>query len=230
LWVKDSLEEQKRIAAILDKADAIRRKRSLAIALTEELLRSTFLEMFGDPVTNPKGWKIDKIGEVTKVETGRTPSREKSSFYGGDICWIKTTEVNGSVIYETEEKLTQEGLKASNCKIFPKDTLIVAMYGQGATRGRSAKLAIEASTNQACAAILPSNTIKTDYLWMYLKLSYHQLRNLGRGGNQPNLNLSMIRDFQRKRGSPHPQFTGWGGRAGDVVKRSRQTVLSYFID
>ena len=152
--------------------------------------------MFGDPGRNPKGWETSKIEKLCKVETGGTPSRKNADFYQGHICWVKTTEVIGDLILDTEEKLTEEGLKASNCKIFPKNTLIIAMYGQGATRGRSAKLAVEASTNQACASILPSSEINFDYLWTYLKLSYDQLRNLGRGGNQPNLNLSMIRNFQ----------------------------------
>jgi type I restriction enzyme S subunit len=86
-------------------------------------------------------------------------------------------------------------LKASNCEVFPVGTILIAMYGQGLTRGRTGKLGIPATTNQACAAILPSPKINTDYLWTFLKLSYNEIRDLGRGGNQPNLNLSMVRDL-----------------------------------
>jgi type I restriction enzyme S subunit len=77
----------------------------------------------------------------------------------------------------------------------PIGTILIAMYGQGLTRGRTGKLGIPATTNQACAAILPSPKINTDYLWTFLKLSYNEIRDLGRGGNQPNLNLSMVRDL-----------------------------------
>ena len=189
------LPEQKRIAAILEKADRLRRLRRHAREIGDTYLQSVFLEMFGDPATNPKGWDQTTIGDLAKVKTGGTPSRAIPSFYGGQIPWVKTAEVIGAVIWHTEEKISEEGLKSSNCEIFPVDTIVVAMYGQGLTRGRSAKLGISAATNQACAAILPSSKVNIDYLWSFLRLAYSDLRNLGRGGNQPNLNLSMIREF-----------------------------------
>ena len=188
------IDEQRRIAEILDRADAIRRKRQEAIRLTEELLRSAFLEMFGDPVTNPKGWDICKIGEITTVKTGKTPSRDEPDNYGGTTRWVKTTEVRNEIIEETEEHLTEKG--ASQMTIFPKNSIIVAMYGQGVTRGRTALLNQPCATNQACAIILPSSKFKHNYLWTLLKLSYKELRDLGRGGNQPNLNLDMIKHFE----------------------------------
>ena len=72
---------------------------------------------------------------------------------------------------------------------------MVAMYGQGKTRGQAGLLKIEASTNQACAAIVPNESYCTEYLFKLIQLSYETLRSLGRGGNQPNLNLSMIKEF-----------------------------------
>ena len=190
------LEEQKRIAAILDKADQLRQQRQRAIDRLDDLLQSVFLDMFGDPVTNPMGWDKVSLGELAEVKTGGTPRRDHPEYYGGNIPWVKTTEVVNSVIVKTEESITDVALNNSNCRLFPKDTIIIAMYGQGLTRGRTAKLGIPATTNQACAAILPSQTIATDYLWVYLQLSYEQLRFLGRGGNQPNLNLSLVRNFE----------------------------------
>ncbi len=187
------LEEQKRIAKILDKADEIRRKRKESIRLTDELLRSTFLDMFGDPVINPKGWEVVNISKIAEVKTGKTPSRKDPSNYGGNIKWIKTTEVRQNIIEDTEEYLTEKG--ASQMTIFPKNSIIVAMYGQGITRGRTALLGTSSTTNQACAVILPSNNYSAIYLWTLLIMSYQQLRELGRGGNQPNLNLSMVKNF-----------------------------------
>lgn len=189
------LPEQRRIADILDKADAVRRKRKEAIALTEELLRSAFLEMFGDPVTNPKGWPVKSLGTLAETATGGTPSRDDPDNFGGDIPWVKTTEVRDSIVVATEEAITQQGLDGSNCRVFPKGTIVIAMYGQGATRGRTALLGIDAATNQACAAILPSTAVSQSYLWALFRMSYERVRNLGRGGTQPNLNLGMIRGF-----------------------------------
>ena len=188
------IASQRRIADILDKADEIIRKRKEAIALTEQLLKSTFLDMFGDPVINPKGWEKCQVKDIAKVKTGKTPSRKENDNYGSSIRWVKTTEVINSIIEETEEYLSEKGALQMN--VFPEKTIIVAMYGQGKTRGRTALLANPSTTNQACAAILPSYKYNTIYLWELLKLSYYRLRELGRGGNQPNLNLDMIKTFE----------------------------------
>lgn len=189
------LPEQKRIAAILDKADAIRRKRQQAIQLADDFLRAVFLDMFGDPVSNPKGLVITSIGELCDVATGATPSRGVDEYYGGNIPWVKTAEVDGYIIHETEENLTDEGLKNSNCKLNPVGSIVMAMYGQGKTRGKVGVLGIEAATNQACAVIKPSSKVMMEYLYFYLQISYEALRSLGQGAGQPNLNLSIVKGF-----------------------------------
>jgi type I restriction enzyme S subunit len=189
------LAEQKRIAAILDKADAIRRKRQQAIQLADDFLRAVFLDMFGDPVTNPKGLKITTIGHLCDVATGATPSRKVDSYYGGGIPWVKTTEVDGYIINTTEESISEEGLKNSNCKVNPSGSIVLAMYGQGKTRGKVGILGVPAATNQACAVIKPTSNILMGYLYVYLQLSYESLRALGQGAGQPNLNLSIVKSF-----------------------------------
>ena len=188
-----SLAEQRRIAGILAKADRLRRLRRTARQVGETYLQSVFIEMFGKV---RKKAKTVILGRITQVKTGGTPSRQIPEYFDGQIPWVKTTEVNNETIFNTSEKISEQGLKASNCEIFPVNTILLAMYGQGLTRGRSAKLAIQATTNQACAAILPSEKINTDFLWTYLQLSYNKIRDLGRGGNQPNLNLSMVRELE----------------------------------
>ncbi len=135
--------------------------------------------------------------DLCKVKTGGTPSRQSKEYWdNGTIPWVKTTEVKTCIINDTEEKITQIGSNNSNTEIFPKESIIIAMYGQGKTRGLTAKLGIPATTNQACAVLLPSDKYLTDYLWSYLILSYDRLRNLGRGGNQPNLNLDIVKNFE----------------------------------
>jgi type I restriction enzyme, S subunit len=191
------LEEQKRIADILDRAEALRAKRRVALSQIDELTRSIFIDMFGDLIENPMKWDLKKIDDIAEVKTGGTPSRNNEEYWqNGTLPWVKTTEIRENIISEIEEYITESGFQNSNATLLPQNSILIAMYGQGKTRGRTAKLGIQATTNQACAAILPSDKYETDFLWTFLRLSYDALRNLGRGGNQPNLNLSMIKDFK----------------------------------
>lgn len=144
-----------------------------------------------------KSFEIKKIKDVCTVSSGGTPSRDRKEYYTGNIPWIKTGEVVNDVIYDTEEKITKEAIENSSAKIYPKGSLIIAMYGQGLTRGRTAKLGIDASTNQACAVLFNINNkiVLTDFLWIYLMGEYNRLRDLASGNNQPNLNAQMIKDY-----------------------------------
>jgi restriction endonuclease S subunit len=147
-------------------------------------------------VTRTK-FEAKKISELCKIGSGGTPSRTNSDYFGGDILWVKSTEVVNDVIFDTEEKITSSGLRNSSAKIYPANSLIIAMYGQGATRARTAKLATEAATNQACAVLsdIDNDKIETDFLWLYLQGEYERLRELASGNNQPNLNAQMIADY-----------------------------------
>ncbi|PWL59584.1 MAG: hypothetical protein DBY35_09810 [Bacteroidales bacterium] len=190
-----SKEIQNRIASELDKINELIEIKRSQLADLDLLAQSLFYEMFGDPITNPKGWENSTIGDVASVQTGATPSREISDYYIGDIPWVKTTEVQNCDIYETEEHISRNALENSNCKLFPLDTIIVAMYGQGKTRGQIARLKIEACTNQACAAILPCPKLHPLFLYAFLRLSYESLRSIAVGCNQKNLNLSLVKNY-----------------------------------
>lgn len=192
-----SLKEQERIVSILEKAENAIDKREESIKLLDELVKSRFIEMFGNPVTNPKGWEKASIGSKFEIKTGATPSRKENTYWkNGNIPWVKTTELKEVVINETEEYITTEGYNNSSVNLLPKDTVLIAMYGQGKTRGMTGKLGIEATTNQACASILPNSEENMDFIWYQLKLSYEDLRNLGRGGSQPNLNTNLIKSYE----------------------------------
>ena len=190
------LEEQRRIAAILDQAETLRIQRRTALALLDSLTQSLFLDMFGDPVTNPKGFIKQRLSGVAEITTGSTPGRGSDGYYRGNIPWVKTTEVVGGEIHDTEEKLTEAGLKAIRGKLHPINSIVVAMYGQGQTRGRCALLRIEASCNQACGVIKPSEEFVSWFMFTQLLLAYERLRALGRGGNQENLNLQLLGSFE----------------------------------
>lgn len=181
--------KQEHIVKILDKAQSLIDKRKQAIAKLDELVQAVFLDMFGDPKKSSSNTKRVMIGDIAEVKTGGTPSRNVKEYYGGTIPWVKTSEVVNESIVETEEYLTEDGLRNSNCNLLPKGTILVAMYGQGKTRGRVGILAIEGTTNQACAAIIPNELFESNFLFYQLLIRYDEIRELGRGGNQPNLNL-----------------------------------------
>ncbi|MBR5169088.1 MAG: restriction endonuclease subunit S [Muribaculaceae bacterium] len=142
-------------------------------------------------------YPIVKIKDLCHSGSGGTPSRSKSQYYSGTIPWIKTGEVINDVILDTEEHITKEAIANSSAKLYPKGSLIIAMYGQGDTRGRTAKLGIDATTNQACAVLydIDNSIVTTDYLWYYLQSRYHDLRSLASGNNQPNLNAGKIKNY-----------------------------------
>lgn len=191
-----SFSSQQKIAAILDAADEYRQKTKTLIGKYDQLAQSLFLDMFGDPVMNQKGWEKKKLGAITDISSGSTPSRENSTYYIGDNNWVKTTELRGVIINDSLEKISNEALMNTSCRLYPIGTILIAMYGQGVTRGRVGILGIEAATNQACAALPPSNKMNSEYLFNHLKFSYGELRDLGRGGNQPNLNSGLVKMFK----------------------------------
>jgi type I restriction enzyme S subunit len=136
------------------------------------------------------------IREIAKITSGGTPDRKVSTFWNGDIPWIKTTEIDYKNIYESEEFISEEGLRNSAAKIIPKESLLMAMYGQGVTRGRVARLKIDATVNQACAAIILNEKRDLDYIYYYLQFSYEAIRELAQGANQQNLNGEIIKNIE----------------------------------
>ena len=141
-------------------------------------------------------YPIKPLKETCKTGSGGTPSRKRKEYYGGEMPWVKTAEVKNAVITDTEEKITKEGLIASSAKLYPAGSLVVAMYGQGATRGRTAKLGVAAATNQACLVLTEIDpSVDPDFLWYYLIVSYEEMRGLASGNNQPNLSADLLGAF-----------------------------------
>jgi type I restriction enzyme S subunit len=145
----------------------------------------------------PESWELASIGAHHSVVSGGTPSRGNPAFWsGGTIPWVKTTEVDYCVINETGEHITPLGLESSAAKMLPVGTLLMAMYGQGVTRGKVAILGIEAACNQACAAITPKDdAVLPRYLYHFLTSRYDEIRSLAHGGQQQNLSLEIVRDL-----------------------------------
>lgn len=143
----------------------------------------------------PEGWIVEKLGDSHTVQTGATPSRSNPRYWDtGTIPWVKTAEVSYATITETSEHVTPAALEETNIKLLPPDTLLLAMYGQGVTRGKVAKLGIHATCNQACAAIrCPSGAVNPDYLYFFLEWQYESIRGRAHGGQQQNLSLDIVR-------------------------------------
>ncbi|PHI28468.1 restriction endonuclease subunit S [Budvicia aquatica] len=143
----------------------------------------------------PAGWDIKPLEAIAKITSGGTPSRANLTFWNGNIPWVTTAEVHFNEIKDTNEKITKTGLDNSSAKVFPSGTLLMAMYGQGKTRGQVAKLGIDASTNQACAAILLLKGYSTDYYYLYLESQYENLRDMSNSGGQKNLSAGLIKSL-----------------------------------
>lgn len=141
----------------------------------------------------PKGWERSTLGEIARIGSGGTPDRATPEYWGGEIPWVTTGEIQFNTITSTTETITEAGLQNSSAKRFPPGTLLMAMYGQGKTRGQVAKLGIEATTNQACAAILLQDGHETDFYFQYLSSQYEAIRELGNAGTQQNLSGCILK-------------------------------------
>ena len=154
------LAAQRRIAAILDAADALRARRREAIAQLDNLLQSAFLNMFGDPVTNPMGWDTLPLGEVGDVVTGNTPSRKRPEYYGKEIEWIKSDNINhpSFVLTEAAERLSVAGKAVARTS--PKGSILVTcIAGTPSCIGNAAIADREVAFNQQINAFLPGERI-----------------------------------------------------------------------
>ncbi|MDQ3022169.1 MAG: restriction endonuclease subunit S [Bacteroidota bacterium] len=163
------LSEQKRITEILDKADSVRQKRKESIALLDEFLKSVFIDMFGDPVKNEKGFQTVKINGIAKVSMGGTPNTNVAEYYGGNINWMKSGDIKRDFIYSVNNKITE----------------------------LTTILKLNTASNQSVACFeLNKKLIIPIYLHFNLKLRYKELRNITGDGERSGLNLTILRSLK----------------------------------
>ena len=144
----------------------------------------------------PKIWTWSAIEQVADVGTGATPLKNRADYYdGGTIPWVTSGALNSETVTQVEEHITEKALAETNAKLFPPGSLLVAMYGEGRTRGKVSELRINAATNQACAALVFQGYSKLvqPYAKLFLLSNYLDIRRQSAGGVQPNLNLSIVR-------------------------------------
>lgn len=143
----------------------------------------------------PEGWKWVKIEDIATVGTGATPLKGNANYYNGNVAWVTSGALNDEFVREATDYVTDLALKETNLSVYPKHTLLLAMYGEGKTRGKCSELLIEATTNQAIAAIhFKNHDIRVKpFLKYFLLKNYNDIRMLSSGGVQPNLNLGIVK-------------------------------------
>ena len=182
------LLEQRKIAQILSTVDLAIGKVDEVIAKTERLKKGLMQELLTKGIGHkefkdtkigkiPKEWQVVRLKDVAELESGGTPSRKKPEYWNGNIPWFRSGELNDDIIYNTEEKITELGLRNSSAKVFPRGTLLMALYGRG-TVSKTAILGIDATTNQAIGAITPiDSSFDARFMQYYLIFSRNKLLN-----------------------------------------------------
>lgn len=187
------LSEQKRIASILgsldDKIDLLHRENETLEAMAETLFRKWFIEDAKDELSEII------LGDVVETTSGGTPSRKNEKYYqNGTIDWVKSKELNGTFLLETEEKITEDAVANSSAKFIPANSVLIAMYG--ATVGENAIIAKEMTCNQAICALIPNENYPYTYLFLWAKLMKEEFINLACGAAQQNISQVLIKQQQ----------------------------------
>ncbi|EGM68392.1 type I restriction-modification system, specificity subunit S [Shewanella sp. HN-41] len=148
------------------------------------------------PYVLPKGWKWARIMDLVDVGTGATPAKTENSYYGGSTPWYTSSATNEKIARLPETFITDKALKETNCKIFPAGSLIVAMYGQGKTRGQISEIVVAGATNQAVAALVffDASLGTKRFIKYFFEKIYDEIREQAEGGPQPNLNVRKIKE------------------------------------
>jgi type I restriction enzyme, S subunit len=156
---------------------------------TQPRLRFPEFEKMGE-------WEQKTIGEIFKTSSGGTPERSKMEYWNGSIPWVTTSQIDFNVIGSANEFISIKGLNNSSAKLFPKNTVLVALIGQGKTRGKVALLDFEAATNQNCAAILPSEVVIFSFTFQNLCGRYEEIRGQSNSAGQGSLSQGLIQALQ----------------------------------
>lgn len=142
--------------------------------------------------------KVTTLGECVNIILGGTPNKDKNEYWdNGTIPWMSSGEVNKKTVYNTNSFITQKGYDNSSATMVPKNSTVIALAGQGKTRGLVARIKIELTTNQSLATLIPSKNLNNDYLYYYLTGQYLKLREVSSGdGSRGGLNKEILKKYQ----------------------------------
>ncbi len=159
------LEEQRRIAAILDQAETLRTQRRAALALLDSLTQSLFLDMFGDPVANPKGWPTESLTDLCHCYSGGTPSKAKREYWEGELPWFSAKDMKAEDLFDSEDHISEQVPETTILKLLPKDTVAIVVRGMIlAHTFPVCVLRIPATINQDLKALLPKQPVNSQFL------------------------------------------------------------------
>lgn len=197
---------QRSIASILSVYDDLIENNWRRIQLLEQAARLLYKEWFVhlrfpghehiqiiDSV--PEGWENGVVSNFYDTGSGGTPSRKNPEFYGGTNRWVKTQELQDGFLFDTEEHITEDAIKKSAAKLFPANTVLIAMYG--ATIGQVGVIVEPSTCNQACCAVMPkAEGTSYEHAFLFFLSNKEGLRNLGQGAAQKNISLQVIRAYE----------------------------------
>ncbi len=194
------VEEKRRIVDLLEdhlsRLDAVEQSIRTSLSRLAALRDAGLWEAIEAASASP-GADVRTIGELARVSSGLTPLKGNRAFYeGGSIPWITSGDLHQGLITAAKHFVTQVALDETTLKPVPAGAILIAMYGEGRTRGTAAELGIDATTNQACAALVLHDPDLRPWVRLVLDANYSKLRRLAAGGVQPNLNQSMVKAIE----------------------------------
>ena len=189
-----TLNEQGKIAKLLDTVDTIISARQQQLQKLDELVKARFVEMFGDPIYNTNNLRIKKLNSLGDWASGGTPTRTVFEYFDGDIDWYSAGELNTLFLNGSAEKITEEAIEKSTAKLFKAGSMLIGMYDTAAFKMGILKK--DSASNQACACITPNDEINIIWLYYELQLMKDHFLSQRRGVRQKNLNLGMIKNFE----------------------------------
>ncbi|WP_323589468.1 restriction endonuclease subunit S [Aliarcobacter butzleri] len=203
------LEEQKKIADILSTVDKKIAFVEENINATEELKKGLMQKLLTEGIGHkefkdselgkiPESWEVKSIGSLTSLTAGGTPSTQIKDYWNPkEVPWLSSGEVNKKNIYFTDNMISKQGLNNSAAKFIPKYSVLIALAGQGKTRGTVAISEIELTTNQSVASILPSEKLDMYFIYYNLDSRYEEIRSMSTGvGGRGGLNLAILKSIK----------------------------------
>ena len=195
--IPNSKIEQQKISIVLDDLDVLIHKMALLTRKLENIKMAIMNSLLSGIIRLPgfsSEWETLELGRLAKTTSGGTPDTTNSSYYGGEIPWVSISDITsaGKTIFSTERKLTLSGLSNSSSVLFPKNSILLAMY---ASIGECCIAGLELATSQAILGIVPKENLNHEYLYYYLISIKHNLRSLGQQGTQSNLNAEIVRSI-----------------------------------
>jgi type I restriction enzyme, S subunit len=220
------IKEQEKLGSLLWAANETKEAYQKLLSLSADLIKSQFIETFGDPLTNPMGWEIRNFASLGKWQSGGTPSRKVPEYFTGDINWYSAGELNDRYLKGSIEKITRTAIDESAAKLFKAGSMLVGMYDTAALK--LGILVEDSASNQACANILPNEDVNIIWLYEVIQTMKDNLLMKRQGSRQRNLSLTLIKSFE----VPLPpielqnQFVDFVRQSDKAKFDLQQTILS----